>query len=148
MASPAFKIGEQVFPIPTSYRLGDPMLVEDLTGLKFDQFAERLDEQNVLLAERQARIDAGESEEDNPPPTDNAVLLALVGVAVWQTNERWTRDRVRRFVERIDFADLVTEGGDDEEEMEDPLDGAGRSRGGSTSGESTTSPADSLEAHV
>ena len=76
-----FQINEAFYPIPQAFRMGDPVLVEEVTGLSWGDFSDRLDE----------------------PEGDPVVMLGMLAVAVWQTNPRWRRDRVARWVEAIDI---------------------------------------------
>jgi hypothetical protein len=39
-----FEIRGRFYPMPEAFRLCDPVLVEELTGMKFAEFAEALDE--------------------------------------------------------------------------------------------------------
>ena len=82
MAGGAFKIDGVEYEFPTGFRLGDTVLVEKLTGLEFAEFAERVD-----------RGAAGQG--------DMVILTGFIGVAVWQKNPLWLRDRVVGFVERV-----------------------------------------------
>lgn len=76
---PDFSIGNQDFFFPDTFRLGDPVLIEEVTGKDFTEFAELL---------------------DDPDRRKSPVVLAgLVSVAVWQAHPNWRRDRVRRFIE-------------------------------------------------
>lgn len=78
-----FAIGNRDYSFPESFRLGDPVLVQEVTGMEFPDFAEAL---------------------DDPQRRKSPVILAgLVAVAVWQGNPSWKRDRVRRFVEELDM---------------------------------------------
>lgn len=81
-----FAIGGRDYNFPESFRLGDPVLVQEITGMEFTDFAEAL---------------------DDPQRRKSPVILAgLVGVAVWQSNPTWKRDRVRRFIEELDMEAL------------------------------------------
>lgn len=80
---PGFEIDGRLYPMPQSFRLGDPVLVTQLTGLTWPQFAEALD--------------------DPDRQQDPVILLGLIGVAVWQGNHGWTRDRAARYVELLDI---------------------------------------------
>lgn len=95
----SFKINDVIYPIPTRFRTGDTVLVKELTGLEFEDFAERID-------------DLREAFERGEEPSDMLATIGLIGVAVWQSNERWTRDKARRFVENIDIQAVTAEGGD------------------------------------
>jgi hypothetical protein len=97
VTGPAFKIGEDLFPYPTRFRLGDGVLVKELTGLEWDEFA--------------ARFDA--VREDPKTARDYLVMVGLVGVAVWQANPRWTMPKVIAFVNDVDMEAFDSVGGDD-----------------------------------
>lgn len=114
-----FRVGDQTYPLPTRFRLGDPVLIQELTGLPFDEFAE-------LLADETSR--------------DPRRLIGMVGVAVWQKHERWTRDRALRFVESLDMESLELEAEDDAGPPDGPAARSSRSR--DTSAVSTTSQED------
>src|ERR671923_1348639 len=75
------------YPWPTSFRLGDTVLVEKVTGLPWIEFNDRL------------------PDDDDPPETDVdggadlVVLSGLMAVAIWQQHPQWRRERVVRYVE-------------------------------------------------
>lgn len=114
-----FEINGEFYPFPTAFRLGDPVLVAEVTGLEWMEFAEMLDE--------------------GSPRT----LPGLVAVSVWQKNPGWRRDKVVRFVEAID-QDAVTvvqpEGTD--AGPPDVADTTGTSPGGSTASSDSSVPSD------
>lgn len=68
---------------PERFRLGDPVLVREVTGMRWPDFVQALDE-----------ID----EEEAP---DQVVLAGLIAVAFWQGNPQMSRDKARRTIERI-----------------------------------------------
>ena len=80
-----FKIGETEYEFPSRFRMGDPVLVEELTGISFTAFSERIE---VSRDDERA---------------DMVVMVGLIGVAIWQANPRWKRDRVVAFVNDIDL---------------------------------------------
>lgn len=84
MSHAAFLIDGVEYAIPQSYRLGDPVLIEEISGLRFHEFAERLTTSEWLIGR------------------DPAVLVAVVAVAVWQQHEDWSREKVRKFIEALD----------------------------------------------
>lgn len=92
MADPVFVIDGTEYPVPTAFRLGDPVLVADVTGMDWMDFAELLDEGSG----------------------DPRAMLGLLSVAVWQKHPTWRRDKVARFVEQVPMEQLRVEGGDDE----------------------------------
>lgn len=83
---PGFTIGNDFYPFPSSFRLGDPVLVAEVTGASWNEFAEMLD--------------------DNDPRS----LAGLVAVAVWQKHPTWRREKVLRYVEAMDMDALEFEG--------------------------------------
>lgn len=89
-----FEIEGQMYPMPQSFRLGDPVLVTQLTGLTWGQFVEALD--------------------DPDRQQDPVILLGLIAVAVWQGNPRWTRDRISRYVEQLDIGAVQVHAGEPE----------------------------------
>lgn len=106
-----FEIDGVFYPIPEAFRLGDTVLVEELLPkrLTFKDFAEALDDEDAR---------------QNP-----AILIPFVAVAVWQKHKNWSRDKVKQFVERIDFESFDVRGvGDDapasQEEMRPPAEGS------------------------
>lgn len=113
-----FEINGEFYPFPTGFRLGDPVLVTNITGLEWLEFAELLD--------------AG----------DSRALAGMVAVAVWQKHPTWRRDKVVRFVEQIQLDDL---GVQVPEADPVPLDGTattGRSPETSTGLSDSTGPSD------
>lgn len=77
------EIYKRFYPWPERFRLGDPVLVKEVTGMRWPEFVAALDE-----------ID----EEEAP---DQVVLAGLIAVAFWQGNPMMTRDKARRAVEKI-----------------------------------------------
>lgn len=88
-----FQVGQGFYPLPEKFRIGDPSLVESITGLSWNEFTDRLD----------------------PDEPDPIVLSGMLAVAVWQANPRWTRDRVQRFVEGIAIDDVTFVGAEEED---------------------------------
>ena len=91
MDGPAFEIGGAVYPVPTAFRIPDPALVREVTGMDWETFVEGLRE-----------------EQEDP-----VLVSGLVAVAVWQANPSWPRARVIRFLNGIDFHTLTVQGGED-----------------------------------
>lgn len=80
------QIGRHFFAFPTAFRLGDPVLVEELTGIPWSEWVDRLPDED----------------EPDDGPEDPVAMLGLIGVAIWQANPTWRRDRVVRYVNSID----------------------------------------------
>jgi len=95
-----FLIDDREYAMPTSFRLIDPVLIRELTGLEWMEFTQRLD-----------GVDA-----DDPAASDTdmdpVVLLGLVGVAVWQQHPRWSREKVKRYVGELDITALSFQAGE------------------------------------
>lgn len=86
-----FQIGKRLYPFPSRFRMGDPVLVEQLTGITWPQFVDRLPD-------------------DDETPDDPIAMLGMVGVAVAQGNPTWRRDRVVRYVTELNMEDVEVVG--------------------------------------
>jgi len=98
--SGVFLIDDREYAMPTSFRLIDPVLIREITGLEWLEFTGRLD---------------GVDPDDpagNEVDMDPVVLLGLVAVAVWQQHPRWSREKVKRYVGELDIAALSFQGGE------------------------------------
>jgi len=100
---PGFVIAGTYYPAPVKFQLGDPVLIADLTGMDFTDWAEAMDDE-------QARR--------NP-----VVLLGFVGVAVWQKHQNWTRKQTVRYMESVETFEAVGGKADDGPDADaSPLD--------------------------
>lgn len=88
MSDAKFKVGSDVYDVPTRFRLGDAVLVRELCGIDLSDLAE---------------ADAITS------------MTAFLAVAIWQAHPKWSRDKVIRYVEALDLEHVDAEGGDDED---------------------------------
>lgn len=100
-----FKIGDREYDFPTKFRFGDTTLIEELTGLTFVEFSERLDDLNQRVDEAKANGETAKG--------DMLVMVGLMGVGIWQANPRWKRERVLAFVEQVDMEAFETIAADD-----------------------------------
>lgn len=124
--SPGFLIADEFYPFPMAMRLLDPILVDELTGCSWGEFAQLLDDK---------------PEDDEEP--DMRQLVGLIGIAVWQKHPKWTRQRVVEFVQQLDIEALVFSGKDDADppvEEDDAISISG-DRSESTEASSDTNPA-------
>lgn len=120
-SEPGYMIAGMFYPMPTRYRLGDPVLVTELTGMDFIEFAEAL---------------------DDPRNYENPVIqIGLIGVAVWQKYPRWKRVRVVEFVQAIEQNSVDFEAGASTAGPDDLIPPADAGQGSSL----PTSPATSTE---
>lgn len=76
---PGFEIAGEFFKFPVTYRICDPVLVAEITGLEWEEFAEGLDNKNPRI------------------------LPGLLAVGVWQKYPRWKRDKVVNYVQSVEF---------------------------------------------
>lgn len=82
-----FEIKGKFYPLAQSFRLGDPPLVERVTGLDWPEFTERLPD-----------------EDSDPTKAEDIVVLAgLIAVSVWQQHPHWRRDRAASYVEQLEL---------------------------------------------
>ena len=79
----SFTLGDDPteYPIPTRFRLSDWVLIAELTGYQADEFIDNIREGDWSA--------------------DPRMILGMVGSAVWQAKPRWSRDRVRAYVENV-----------------------------------------------
>lgn len=89
------EIYKRFYAWPDRFRLGDPVLVKEVTGMRWPDFAQALDE-----------LDPEEA-------PDQVVLAGLIAVAFWQGNPQMSRDKVRRTLERIPMEDIEIVEGDE-----------------------------------
>jgi hypothetical protein len=102
------EIYKRFYAWPDTFRLGDPVLVKEVTGMKWPDFAAALDEQNQAIEEAE--------EMGGPAPQpDQVVLAGLIAVAFWQGNPMMSRDKARRALERIPMDDIEVIDGDEGE---------------------------------
>lgn len=100
-----FKIGGVFYPAPERFRVGDAVLIAEITGMPFPEFAQALD--------------------DDERRGDLVILAGLIGAAIWQSKSTLKRAQVVKIVEQIDFESLDFEGGDDTGEAKPPAEEAG-----------------------
>ena len=110
------EVYKRFYPWPSSFRLGDPVLVAEVTGMTWPEFTSALDAQNQAIADAEEM--GGE-----PPQADQVVLAGLIAVAFWQGNSQMSRDKARRALERIPMDDI--EMIDEETEDRPPAGAAG-----------------------
>lgn len=120
---PGFEIAGQFYGFPSSFRLCDPVLVAEVTGLAWNDFAQLLDEQ------------------------DPRTLAGLVAVGVWQKHPRWRRDKVIEFVQSVEM-DALSFAGVDTPELPEGADAGPPEPSATTVSEpwSSTASADEKEA--
>ena len=107
--NPQIRIGDELYEI-SEYRLGDPVLIEQVTGLRWSEFASRVD----AMVKDQAE--------------DPVAVLGLVSVAMWQAHPEWSvREATQRAI-GIGMNELEFVAPDDVERPRVPAQGRSRSR--------------------
>ena len=109
-----FEIYNRFYPSPQRFRLGDPVLVREVTGMNWPDFARGLDAMSEEFSEL---VEQGQAEEFEP---DQVLLVGLMAVAFWHGNPQMTRAKVVRAVERIPIEDVKFVAGDEEEAAPSP----------------------------
>lgn len=99
---PGFLIEGHFYPTPSAFRLGDSVLIADLTGMTFPEFAEALG--------------------DEDRRGDPSIFIGLVGVAVWQKHTKWSRSKVAAYVQSLDVTALEFQGGEEEGGDDPPVE--------------------------
>ena len=100
---PRLRIRGKLYAYPSTSKLGDAALIEQLTGLKHSEWRQRYIDSIARV------IDAGEDEE---VMEDSAITIGIVGMAVQRANPKWPRVEVVEFVNNLDFEEIEVEGGD------------------------------------
>ena len=122
-----FETRGRFYPWPQQFRLMDPLLVSEVTGMPYNQFLEAW--QTTI-----ANVEDGDTEAN----VDPVVLNGLVAVGVWQQHPEWRRERVVRFLEQVTTDDLdITSADEGEGDAVPPLNGESSSE--SRSGQSVSS---------
>jgi len=130
------EIYKRFYPWPDSFRLGDPVLVKEITGMRWPEFVQALADQNEAIAEA---TEMGLE----PPPPDQVVLAGLIAIAFWQGNPLMSRDKARRALERLPMEDLeLIDGDEGEVDFGPPADApeGGATEHSTTLNESASSP--------
>lgn len=114
MSEAGFEIGGRFYPLPAAFRLGDPVLATEVTGMGWDEFVQAMQDETG----------------------DPRVSAGLVAIAVWQGNPTWRRDKVVRYVEQLDLAalDFRASDGEQGDDAGPPEPTTPTSEPGSTSG--------------
>jgi len=132
------EVYKRFYPWPNSFRLGDPVLVNQMTGMTWPEFTAALDAQNQAIAE-------AEEMGDEPPQADQVVLAGLIAVAFWQGNPHMSRDKARRALERVPMEEIEMI---DEETDDRPPDLAAGEPPSMTSSESDGSREDTARTEI
>lgn len=103
MSGPLIRIQGKDYGYPTSSKLGDAALIEELTGLVHAKWRARYAESLAAALE----------DPDNPEE-DSAVSVGIVAMAVSRQNPRWPRGRIVEFVNNLDWENIEFIPGTDE----------------------------------
>ena len=128
------EIYKRFYPWPDAPRLGDPVLVTEITGMRWPDFEAAQVE--YFEAAQDARDVGGE-----PPSPDPVLFIGMVSIAFWQGNPTMTRDKARRALERLSIDDIeVIDGDEGEADVGPPAQGGVEAAPEMTSSESGSSP--------
>lgn len=128
-----FEIFKRFYPAPTRFRMGDPVLVREVTGMSWPEFTTALD---MMEREYASLVEQGQGDDFQP---DHILLLGLMAVAFWQGNPTMGRAKVVRALERIPIEEVEFIAADEEVDASPPEEAAGRPPS-TTSSESDGSP--------
>jgi hypothetical protein len=103
-----FEIYGRFYPFG-GFRMGDPVLIREVTGMSWPQFTSALADQEDEIASLR---DQGELEDFEP---DAVLLVGLMAVAFWHGNQQMSRAKVVKAVERIPIEDVKYIAGDEDE---------------------------------
>lgn len=107
---PQFKIRGEVYEQTATTRLGDPVLIEQLTGLRHSEWRKRyVASLEAVLAQQQA-VERGEELEE--VDEDALVTLGILGMAIARKHPSWSRSQVVEFVSGIEYDEIEIVGGD------------------------------------
>lgn len=127
-----YRIRGTFYPVPTSRRLTDAALIEQLTGLTVQEYVRRaraqIDEANEATKRFQEAREHGDVPDDaemEMPEFDELVSLAGIGIAVSRVHPGWSRTRVNDFVASLENDEIEFVGGDteDDEDADEGDDG-------------------------
>lgn len=132
-----FEIYGRFYPSPDRFRMGDPVLVREVTGMEWPEFARGLDEQGNAY---RSLLEQGREDEFE---ADQVLLLGLMAVAFWHGNKQMSRRNVVKAVERIPIDDVQFIAGDEDGDADPPaVTGAGGVPLSTLTSESGGSPED------
>ena len=113
---PGFQIDGHFFPFVQQYKHGDPILIHEVTGLEWDEFAEAMQREAEKFEEAERMGGAGFAA--NP-----IVQTALLAVAVQRAQPKWSRRRVADYIRNIDLGSEEVVGPDSDTPKPGDLDG-------------------------
>jgi hypothetical protein len=101
---PRLRIRGKLYAYPSTSKLGDAALLEQLTGLKHSEWRQRYVEQITATLR---------AEDDDDVDEDTAITIGIIGMAVQRENPGWSRQKVVEFVNELDFEEVAVEKGGD-----------------------------------
>lgn len=129
-----FEIYNRFYPSPQRFRMGDPVLVREVTGMEWPQFAQGLETQGE---EYRSLVEQGREDEFE---ADQVLLLGLLAVAFWHGNQQMSRQKVAKAVEKIPIEEVKFIAGDEDDADPPAVTGVGGSPLSTTSSASADSP--------
>lgn len=150
---PGFDLDGRFYPFAENHTMGDAVLIQMVTGMDGEEYAELLGEASAEMEQIVAAKDAGDEEPITVAAKDARVLLGLVSIAFWRAHPSWSVARVARHVsQNVDISRITFHGGVEEAEAETPTsapplalveptsDGASDEPSGTPSVESSVAP--------
>lgn len=130
-----FEIKGVFYPWAQEMKLSDAPLVVEVTGMKYNEFL-RSWQSNIEKVTEAEEI----GEDVDPLDLDPIVVNGLVAVAIWRQHPDWTRNKVVKYFERLEDADIDIYDTEEEGKETGPLTGTGSSM---ESGSSSTTASSS-----
>lgn len=108
---PRFKIRGQVYEYAETTKIGDPALIEQVTGLRHGAWRRRyIEAMQTLLAWQEAKE---QGEDPEPPDEDSIVDQGILAMSIARKHRSWSRSQVAEFVADLDWDEVEILGGGD-----------------------------------
>jgi hypothetical protein len=102
---PRFKIRGVEYEQAATTRLGDPALIEALTGLKHSEWRRRYVASLQAVLDQQEAIERGE-EPEGDYDEDALVTQGILGMAIARKHPTWSRSKIVEFVNGISYEEI------------------------------------------
>lgn len=90
-----FEIHGRFYPMPTTIKGRDPIVIKEVSGMTFREFAEASDDPSSAF--------------------DPGVVITWVAIAVWRANPGWSRATLLGYIGDLDFDAIKGVGANEEE---------------------------------
>lgn len=134
------RIKDKLYDYPTGSKIGEPALIEYVTGLTHKEWRRRYRAAvEEMLDALQKAADDDDETALNDLEDDEVVAAGVVAVAVSRAHPRWSRSQVAELVNQLDADEVSVEGGD----ADPPAEGGEKPSDNLTSGNGSASPSSS-----